>query len=116
MLRWISAVPPQIVSDREKKNADSIGLTGYPSRPRWRITPGHDSSSPVAAEDLRVHPEDVERQLHDLSVVLGPEHLVGRAERGDARGPRCPRASRSAMRQPLTRMIWTVGSSACISR
>ena len=28
MLRWISAVPPQIVSDREKKNADIIWLTG----------------------------------------------------------------------------------------
>jgi hypothetical protein len=26
MLRWISAVPPQIVSEREKKNADIIGL------------------------------------------------------------------------------------------
>src|SRR6478672_12256676 len=24
----------------------------------------------VAAEDLRVHPDDVERELHDLSVVL----------------------------------------------
>src|SRR4029450_11493672 len=39
MLRWISAVPPQIVSDREKKNADTIGLTGYWSRPRWRWLP-----------------------------------------------------------------------------
>ena len=28
MFRWISAVPPQIVSDREKKNADIIWLTG----------------------------------------------------------------------------------------
>ena len=28
MLRWIWLVPPQIVSDREKKNADIIGLTG----------------------------------------------------------------------------------------
>ena len=42
MLRWISAVPPQIVSDREKKNADTIGLTGYCSRPRWRWLPGHE--------------------------------------------------------------------------
>ena len=32
MLRWIWLVPPQIVSEREKKNADIIGLTGYPSR------------------------------------------------------------------------------------
>lgn len=28
MLRWISAVPPQIVSEREKKNADIIWLMG----------------------------------------------------------------------------------------
>ena len=28
MLRWIWLVPPQIVSDREKKNDDIIGLTG----------------------------------------------------------------------------------------
>ena len=28
MLRWIWLVPPQIVSEREKKNADIIGLTG----------------------------------------------------------------------------------------
>src|SRR5699024_2857877 len=28
MLRWIWLVPPQIVSEREKKNADIIGDTG----------------------------------------------------------------------------------------
>ena len=28
MLRWISAVPPQIVSDREKKNDACRALTG----------------------------------------------------------------------------------------
>ena len=28
MLRWISAVPPQIVSEREKKNSDCRLLTG----------------------------------------------------------------------------------------
>ena len=28
MLRWIWLVPPQIVSEREKKNDDIIGLTG----------------------------------------------------------------------------------------
>ena len=28
MLRWIWLVPPQMVSDREKKNADIIWLTG----------------------------------------------------------------------------------------
>ena len=32
MLRWIWLVPPQIVSEREKKNDDIIGLVGYPSR------------------------------------------------------------------------------------
>ena len=28
MFRWISAVPPQMVSDREKKNAACRSLTG----------------------------------------------------------------------------------------
>ncbi len=28
MLRWIWLVPPQMVSDRLKKNDDTIGLTG----------------------------------------------------------------------------------------
>ena len=28
MLRWIWLVPPQMVSEREKKNADIIPLTG----------------------------------------------------------------------------------------
>src|SRR6478609_3947242 len=42
MLRWISAVPPQIVSDREKKNADIIGLTSYVSRPLARAVAGHE--------------------------------------------------------------------------
>ena len=40
MLRWISAVPPQIVSDREKKNADIIWLGWYVSRPLARACAG----------------------------------------------------------------------------
>src|SRR5262245_51379995 len=43
MFRWIWLVPPQIVSEREKKNADTIGLTGYPGRRRSRWAPGQDS-------------------------------------------------------------------------
>src|SRR5579872_1671667 len=48
----------------------------------------------IAREDLAVHPEDVERQLHRVAVVLGPVHLVGGAEghrgvvAGEGRGER----------------------------
>ena len=40
MLRWIWLVPPQIVSEREKKNDDIIALTGYPSRRTSRAAAG----------------------------------------------------------------------------
>jgi hypothetical protein len=36
MLRWISAVPPQIVSEREKKNDDCSTDAGYAATPRRR--------------------------------------------------------------------------------
>src|SRR5690606_26437521 len=45
MLRWIWELPPQIVSLRLKKNADSIGLTTYPSRSSARIVAGHEPDS-----------------------------------------------------------------------
>ena len=50
MLRWIWLVPPQIVSDRLKKNAEIIELIGYPGRRLSRVEPGHEPlSGPVDA-------------------------------------------------------------------
>ena len=43
-------------------------------------------------------------------VVLGPEHLVGGAERGDAEVLLARAASAVSVRRPLIRMIWIFGS------
>src|SRR5262245_18271694 len=40
--------------------------------------------SDLAGEDLCVRTEDVQREVHRVAMRLGPEHLVSRAERGDA--------------------------------
>jgi len=49
MLRWIWLVPPQIVSEREKKNDEIIGDTGYSGRRLARSAPGHDPDSGPAS-------------------------------------------------------------------
>ncbi len=65
-------------------------LTGYPLDPRrprgpsvvrhryWRL--------PDPGQDLALEPEDRDGELHRLLVVLGPEHLVDRAESGGVVG------------------------------
>ena len=69
MLRWIWAVPPQIVSEREKKNdacRSSTGIVGSPAAHARKDLHAFG----VAPQDLGVHPEDVHREVHRLLVCL----------------------------------------------
>ena len=92
MLRWIWLVPPQIVSLRLKKNALTIGLTGYPGRRLSRMAPGHEPDRRAGIDEHRRRAEHVERQLHGLLVHLAPEHLVRCPERRARRDPSRPTA------------------------
>ena len=56
MLRWIWLVPPQIVSDREKKNVDIIELLGYPGRRLSRNAPGQVPSAGPASMSIASGP------------------------------------------------------------
>ena len=107
MLRWIWLVPPQIVSEREKKNDDIIGLTGIAVAPRLsRGVPGHEPAAGPASTSIACGAVDVERQLHRPLVHLRPEHLVERPERGDDRVLRAGQRASTASRRPLMRRIW----------
>ena len=106
MLRWIWLVPPQIVSEREKKNADIIGLTGYPGR-RWsRPDPGHEPLSGPASIEHRFGAEDVEASSIACWCISDQNILFARPERGDAEILACLISVADRMRRPLTRRIW----------
>ena len=51
-------------------------------------------------------------QLHDVAVVLAPEHLVGGARARRRPGPSCSASVADRLRRPLTRMIWTLAVAA----
>src|SRR5688572_14358008 len=63
--------------ERRLQRADGIVL-GAPAPAHA----GHGLLVVGAGEQLGLGADDVEGELHHLLVVLGPEHLVGRTERG----------------------------------
>ena len=82
MLRWISAVPPQIVSEREKKNERLQVVDRV-----VRASPAHARQERVGAvvAAARIWPSMPKMSMASSIVSwcdLGPEHLVARPEGG----------------------------------
>ncbi len=90
MFRWISADPPQMVSEREKKKSDWRLLTGIVGPTAARSGEQHVLAvlglfalpAHLAQEDLAFGAQDVHGEQHRLLVGFGPEHLVRGAQGG----------------------------------
>ena len=106
MLRWIWLVPPQIVSDREKKNADIIGLTGYPTRRLSRVAPGQLPLSGPASISMASAPW-MSRASSIAALCISDQNILSVARSAIVPMSFDLLSVEVRFRRPLIRRIWT---------
>src|SRR6056297_147095 len=105
MLRWIWLVPPQMVSEREKKNDDIIGLTGYPSRRLSRAAPGQPPDSGPLSINMPSAPW-MSTANSIAALCISDQNILLVAPRAIVPMSPLPESVADRLRRPLIRRIW----------
>ena len=94
-----------MVSDREKKNADIIGLTGYPARRLSRCDPGHDPDAGPASTSIDSAPS-TSSASSIAALCISDQNILFVAPSAAVPKSFVPLSAEVRLRSPLMRRIW----------